>query len=180
MATLTDGTYMPAEVMKKKVLELYAEIGNVAKACDQLGLVRRTFYHWKAQDKEFAAQLKIAEELALGVLEDEAHRRAVAGVEKPVYQGGKKVGTVNEYSDTLLIVLLKARAPHRYKERFSGELTGADGKPLLSEMKMLHVHSQQPLAQSEEEVMKQIAGETGDYIDYEETPPPTDDLDMLL
>ncbi len=35
-------------------------------------------------------------------------RRAVDGVDEPVYQGGKKVGSITRYSDTLLIFLLKA------------------------------------------------------------------------
>ena len=49
--------------------------------------------------------------------QEEAHRRAVQGIEKPVYQGGRLVGTVREYSDTLLIFLLKGLRPERYKER---------------------------------------------------------------
>ncbi len=47
----------------------------------------------------------------MGILEDEATRRAIEGVKKPVYQGSKKVGEILHYSDTLLIVLLKAQAP---------------------------------------------------------------------
>ena len=50
------------------------------------------------------------------VLEPEAIRRAVEGVEKPVYQGGELVGYVREYSDTLLIFLLKGGKPHKYRE----------------------------------------------------------------
>jgi hypothetical protein len=43
-------------------------------------------------------------------------RRGVTGYDKPVYQQGRLVGTVREYSDTLLIFALKARAPDRYRE----------------------------------------------------------------
>ena len=51
------------------------------------------------------------------VLEPEAIRRAVEGVEKAVYYQGEPVGTVREYSDTLLIFLLKGWKSDRYKER---------------------------------------------------------------
>ena len=43
----------------------------------------------------------------LSELETEAWRRAVKGTKKPVYQGGKKVGTITEYSNTLLMFLIK-------------------------------------------------------------------------
>ena len=58
------------------------------------------------------------------VLEDEALRRARDGTDKPIYQGGKKVGSVREYSDTLLIFLLKARNPAKYRERIDAHVTG--------------------------------------------------------
>ena len=51
------------------------------------------------------------------VLEPEAIRRTVEGVEKPVYHQGRQVGTVREYSDTLLIFLLKGWKSERYTER---------------------------------------------------------------
>lgn len=82
-------------------------------------------------------------------LEDEIHRRAVEGVAKPVYQGGKKVGSIREYSDRLLIE--KARAhldeykPHvkvDQKTEHSGALSleadlsklDAKGRDLLREL----------------------------------------------
>ena len=40
---------------------------------------------------------------------DEAHRRAVEGVKRPVFRGGKKVGEITEYSDFLLGKLLRRR-----------------------------------------------------------------------
>jgi len=38
---------------------------------------------------------------------------------------------VRKYSDTLLIFLMKGAMPDKYRERWTGELTGKDGKPLL-------------------------------------------------
>lgn len=57
-------------------------------------------------------------------MEDEAFRRAVNGTEKPVYQGKELVGHVREYSDTLMIFMLKARRPEKFKDRVASEISG--------------------------------------------------------
>lgn len=162
-----------AEILKKRFLELYMMTAHVGKTCEILGMVRRTVYHWKQTDEQFRKDFEMADKVALSVLEDEATRRATYGVEKPVYQGGKLVGWTREYSDTLLIVLLKARAPHKYKERFAGELTGADGKPLLPEAKIIHVHSNVPLASSEDTI-----DQNSQLIEYKEIK--EEDVDDLI
>lgn len=145
--------YTTAE-LKQRFLEEYINYANIMETCNAVGMIRRTFYQWLEGDEEFGAKFKKAEKMALGVLEDEAHRRAVTGVDKPVYQGGVLVGHVKEYSDPLLILLLKARAPHKYKDRFAGELTGANGQPLLEHLKIQHVHSVIPLATAEEHIIQ--------------------------
>lgn len=55
-------------------------------------------------------------------LEDEAHRRAFEGVDKPVFYQGDECGTIREYSDTLAIFLLKAHNPEKYRENSKVEL----------------------------------------------------------
>jgi hypothetical protein len=65
--------------------------------------------------------------LAVGALEDEALRRAVEGVEEPVYQGGKQVGVIRKYSDALLMFLLKAARPEKYRENYSIRHDGQSG-----------------------------------------------------
>lgn len=97
-----------------KLIE-YISITRAAKI-SKIG--RQTVYDWISNDVEFKIAYDRACEVATAKLEDEAVRRSYEGTLKPIYQGGKKVGTIREYSDTLLIVLLKARAPEKYKERF--------------------------------------------------------------
>ncbi len=58
------------------------------------------------------------------MLEAEARRRAVEGVRKPVYCRGEIVGTVKEYSDTLLIFLMKGARPEKYRDNVRVERTG--------------------------------------------------------
>lgn len=114
-------------------IEKFCECASIMKACRLSKMPRRTIYDWFKTDAAFKAKYDEAAIEAIGTLEDEAVRRAHEGVNKPIFQGGKKVGTVKEYSDTLLIILLKARAPEKYKDRFAGELSGPGGKPIQTE-----------------------------------------------
>jgi len=59
----------------------------------------------------------VGEVLKQQVREDEADRRAIEGVQKPVYQQKELVGYVTEYSDNLLITQLKAGNPEKYADR---------------------------------------------------------------
>jgi hypothetical protein len=97
------------------------------------------------RDPEFARQVELARSVGASVLEDEAMRRGLQGVEKPVFQGGKLVGHVREFSDTLLLALLRAHLPEKYTERSKTELTGADGGPVKVQ-DMLPLEVQQRLA----------------------------------
>jgi hypothetical protein len=60
---------------------------------------------------------------ATEILEKEAWRRAREGHAEPVFQHGKQVGTIQRYSDQLLMFLLRARAPERYRDRVDVSLT---------------------------------------------------------
>jgi hypothetical protein len=60
-------------------------------------------------------------ERGTAALEDEAVRRAYHGVEEPVFYKGVQCGTVTKYSDKLLIMLLKARNPAKYREGSGAE-----------------------------------------------------------
>ena len=102
---------------QRAFLDALAESANVTWACKAAKIPRRTAYEWREADPKFAKAWEEAVDLGTDALEDEAIRRGHAGVDKPVYQGGEKVGVVREYSDTLLIFMLKARRPEKFKER---------------------------------------------------------------
>lgn len=98
-------------------LEALGKTASVTRACKVVRLGRTAIYDWRNADEDFAKAWDTAVERGTDALEDEAVRRAHEGTLKPVYQGGKKVGTIREYSDTLLIFTLKARRPEKYKDR---------------------------------------------------------------
>lgn len=93
---------------KKPTSEPAKEVrGNVREAADVAGM-GQTHYEWLQSDTDYAAAFDAATEDAGDVLEAEAWRRAVDGVEEPTgwYQGVPG-GKVRKDSDTLLIFLLK-------------------------------------------------------------------------
>ena len=115
--TTTTGT--PAK--KEEFLQELLKTGIVTKTAEVIGIPPRTVYNWRKVDKEFAAAWDEAVETSTDRLVEEARRRAHDGTLKPVYQGGKHVGDIREYSDTLLMFLIKARRPE-YRERASLEV----------------------------------------------------------
>ncbi len=117
--------------LKKRFLEQFARMGNITRACEAIGMRRRrNIYDWQEHDDQFAAAFREAEIEATEALEAEAWRRACEGTEKPVYQGGELVGHITEKSDTLLIFLLKARAPEKYREKFDHRHSGEVRQPI--------------------------------------------------
>lgn len=118
--------------IRRKVAFLRAlkDTGNVGSACKLAGIGRTQVYAWYNNDRRFAKLWDSCLEIATDALEAEARRRAIEGVQKPVYQGGKKVGTVTEYSDRMLELLLKAHRPAKYRERVSTEISGPNGGPI--------------------------------------------------
>ena len=113
------------ESQKRKAafLEAFARIGTVTHACRELGIDQSTPYQWVNRDKEFAKKFDDAKKAVAESLEQEAIRRARDGVEEPVFYQGKQTGTIQKYSDTLLIFLLKAW-DEKYSDRQKTELSG--------------------------------------------------------
>jgi hypothetical protein len=113
---------------KKAFLDRFREHGNVSRACRETKVNRADVYRWKEHDEDFMLGWNIAEVEATEVLESAAYDRAVHGVtqETPIYFRGTAIDSVvkTEYSDTLLIFLLKARAPEKYRERHDVKHSG--------------------------------------------------------
>ena len=106
-----------ADVQKQLFLNALTAGNSVRTAADAAGVTFDEPYKWRATDPAFAARWQHAEEAGTDLIEEEAYRRAVTGVEKPVYRGGEVVGHVADYSDSMLMFLLKSRRPERYGRR---------------------------------------------------------------
>jgi hypothetical protein len=106
------------------------DCGNVRAATKAAQVDRSTPYKLRDADPAFAKAWDEAMHDAADVLEAEARRRAILGVDEPVFYQGVPVGSVKKYSDTLLIFLLKGARPHTYRERFGVEHSGPEGGPI--------------------------------------------------
>ena len=129
-------------------LACFRKTGSVSKAAAAAKIDRAMHYRRLKKDAAYRAAFAEAQEVAVEVLEDEATRRAVEGVEEPVtYQGqfswlpkvdedgnvvldvdGKpmrgKLVTIRKYSDSVLMFLLRGAKPEKYRERHQVEHTG--------------------------------------------------------
>ena len=109
---------------KAKFLRLYAVNGNLTTSARLTPVARSTVWLWTEMDEAFSQAYHRAKSEHLEVVEAEIYRRAVRGVIKPIYQGGKLVGRVREFLDILLIFYAKALGPEKYRDRFDANLHG--------------------------------------------------------
>lgn len=108
--------------MQVRFLVQFAATGSMARSAEAVStptnlLSYQRVRKWIAEDPKFhdlylEARLKFAESL-----EEEALRRGVKGISRDIYFQGEIVGTEMQYSDTLLLALLKANLPEKYKDR---------------------------------------------------------------
>ena len=109
---------------KAEFLKALSDGHTVNVAAKRAGVARRTPYGWREADAKFAARWQALLEPVDDPLEAEAQRRAVEGIEKPIYRGGTLVGHGRDYSDSMLMFLLKAKYPEKYDRRADGTKGG--------------------------------------------------------
>lgn len=99
-------------------LKALSNSGNVLISCQAARVARKTVYRHRDRFPAFRKRWEDALEDSTDLLEDEARRRAATGIDKPIYYKGERVDTIKEYSDTLLIFLLKAHRPEKFRDNF--------------------------------------------------------------
>lgn len=120
--------------------------GNVTRALAGAKVDRTYAYDKRNTDIEFAAAWDDAKKVGLDVLKDEAWRRAHEGVKRDKFYLGKRIATEIEYSDTLLMFLIKQADPS-YREHYDVNLGNAGGRPFLFQMQLHPVAAAQVAAQ---------------------------------
>jgi hypothetical protein len=106
-------------------LESLRNSPNVSAAAAAASVSTKTAYEHRKKFLEFAKNWQAALEEGTDNLIGAAYERAQKGVLKPVYQQGKLVGHVREYSDTLTIFLLKNHRPSVYGDKSSLQHSGS-------------------------------------------------------
>jgi hypothetical protein len=118
-------TVVDCSVHQSRFLAAFAESASVAKAARWARISRTAHYNWMALDPTYPPRFAEAQRRAVRSLEDEAVRRGREGVRRAVYHKGKIVGYETEYSDSLLLAVLRANDPGK----FQPAITNADGTP---------------------------------------------------
>jgi hypothetical protein len=142
---------------EKAFLTALRNTGIWTTACEAAGIDRTTPYKRMRVDARFAEACREAQEEAADLLESEARRRAVDGVDVPVIYRGRQSWTwqlpdgtvvpegtagaeqvpftVKRYSDPLLMFLLKGLRPWRYGDRPDGRvgILGPGMEPVTAE-----------------------------------------------
>jgi hypothetical protein len=108
---------------KRAFLTAYAACGLLTQAAHIAGCERRSHYHWK-NDPDYAEAFALARDMVADLHEDEASRRAL-GWDETRYTDDGTPYTIRKYSDTLLIVRLKALKPEEYRENTHLKVEGA-------------------------------------------------------
>lgn len=107
-----------------------ARTGNVSKSAKRAKVARIYVYRVRNNDPVFAQAWDEAIEVSIEFMEAEARRRAVEGYLEPQFYKGVKSGAIRKYSDTLLIFLLKAHNPKKYRDNYRVELAGDASAPV--------------------------------------------------
>ena len=128
---------------RKAFLAHLRTTGNVSAAAGAAGMSRSGAYALRQRDAVFREHWHDALEGMLDDLEEVLLRRALDGVEKPVFYAGKTVGSVRSYNDALGMFLLRGRRGHVFGDKDQDEnrqallgaaaQTGQDARRLIEE-----------------------------------------------
>jgi hypothetical protein len=146
----------PPDTWKKGFLAALAATGNVTEAARAAKVNRPNAYQARQDDPAFSAAWKDALEEAIDDLEKEARRRAQQGVRRLKFHQGELITiplvrdgelviddkgafvmtpyVEHDYSDTLLIFLLKAHRPEKFRERYEVEHKGGVRLEIVEEI----------------------------------------------
>ncbi len=129
--TMPDEDKLESSCGKERAfLAAFAETGVVSYACAAAGCSRQSVYRWRKADPQFEEQFQEAKTVGVELLEFEARRRAKDGVRRVKFYNGKplrwknpetgeeEVYVEHEYSDVLLMFLLKAAKPEVYRDDY--------------------------------------------------------------
>lgn len=121
-------------------LKALAETGHCKRSAECAGIDYSTVWRRRQNEPEFEALYQHALKEASQLLEAEAVRRALEGLRRMKFNAKTgepyidpetgKPYVEHEYSDTLLLALLKAKFPEQYKDKVALEHSGGTSSTL--------------------------------------------------
>lgn len=109
------------EASQERFLKAFAEIGYVTQAAAAAAISRSTHLKWLNDCPGYEERFEDARQQHIDAMAAECFRRAVKGTTEHVYYLGCKVDSVQKYSDNLLMFMLKAAEPHKYRDNQKSE-----------------------------------------------------------
>ncbi len=119
---------------RARFIELLGDMPNVSRAARLTGFSRSRMYELKNEDPGFSEEWDAAIEVGCDRLEEKAWQRGADGIESPVYFMGKQVGTEKVYSDLLMVKLLEAHRPDKYRKHVKQEVHVFNHEAALDEL----------------------------------------------
>lgn len=141
-----------SESLVRKILDYLEEDKySYSQICRKVGITYPTFARWRSEKEEFREAIELAEETCRQNYAIEAkkslkkkikgyHETETRTVKRPDGEGELKVVEVTETrkhippDTTAIIFALTNTDPQNWKNRHSAEVTGKDGKDLISNM----------------------------------------------
>ncbi len=123
---LKRGQHITKMVISRKKKNLFLLMmaqngGNVSKAAYAAGFSHTSYLHaLRREDEDFADKWDEALVAGCDVLEAEMWRRGHDGIMEPVFYKGEIVSYTLAYSDALLLAMVKARMPDKYRDNRMG------------------------------------------------------------
>jgi hypothetical protein len=97
-------------------LDVLRTTGNISASSRAANINSRAAHFLKIRDLEFSQEWDLAKDEALDELEAALRKRAIEGVEKPVYYAGKECGVQRSYSDSVGMYILKTHRGEGYAD----------------------------------------------------------------
>jgi hypothetical protein len=114
----------------QRFLAAYTRCARINLAAEKARIAKQSHYNWLEESEEYRQAFRRMQAMIGDLAEDACVERAIFGVERPVlYQGehvhlnGKPLYE-REYSDPLLLALLRRLKPQEYREHTAVEISG--------------------------------------------------------
>ena len=125
--------------VQRHFIEVLADTGSVDQACQAVGKAKSSAYALRRAPgaEGFAAAWRVAIDNAAKRALDECFERALVGTDEPVFdRDGRRVGRRLRQSDKLLMFILRAYMPERF--RYAARDVREPGEPLPPRIQPLH------------------------------------------
>jgi hypothetical protein len=96
-------------------LAAYRKTFSVRATAKRPGIAETRHHHWLQQDAAYRQAFASVQSEVVDNLRDQVLELAVEGWVEPVFYRGRQCGTIRHYSDRLLMLLLKAWKPEKYR-----------------------------------------------------------------